>query len=210
MIKPQIPELPNVGDRAPAFSVETQKGRIDFPEYIAGHWCIFFAHPANFTSAWTMFSSFIALKERWFTERNTKLLALVNEPCHHDEWQDKVRRYIGIFLKAPIVEDPDYTISNIYGMASGRRQQPGFDRIIFIIDPEGVIRVVVNRPLPSIVGAVQELERELDRLQGKTVFPEIEKSKKIDLLEETNETPDHPTLLPTKPAYFPKGNIILN
>ena len=26
-----------------------------------------------------MFSSFIALKERWFTERNTKLLALVNE-----------------------------------------------------------------------------------------------------------------------------------
>lgn len=158
-----------------------------------------------------MFSSFITMKERWFTERNTKLLALINEPnCRTDDWQDKIRRYLGIYFKAPIVEDPDCAISNLYGMAVGRRQQAGCDRIIFIIDPEGVIRVVVNRPLPSIVGTMQELERELDRLQGiRREEDVIEIPKKIDLLE-TLETPDHPTILPTRPAYFSKKDIVLN
>ena len=63
------PTLPKIGDYAPQFEVQTPKGLVRFPEFSKGYWCIFFAHPANFTSAWRMYSNFLAMKERWLNER---------------------------------------------------------------------------------------------------------------------------------------------
>lgn len=202
--------LPQVGDRVPAFEVSTQRGVLHFPEYSAGCWCIFFAHPANFTSAWRLYSTFLALKERWFNARNTKLLALSNEPIRQNDWSDKVRRYIGIYLKAPVIEDLDFHIANRFGMASGRRKQAGFDRLAFIIDPEGIIRLILHNPLPSIEHAVLDLERELDRLQGK--MPESTTSNPALPPDVTNPTEqldasDKPR---RKPAYFRKNTLNLN
>ncbi|HLP96633.1 MAG TPA: redoxin domain-containing protein [Saprospiraceae bacterium] len=160
--------LPEVGDLAPVFEVDTEKGVLRFPEYCQGSWCIFFAHPANFTSAWTMFSAFLAMKERWLNERNTKVLALSNESLRqNNQWADKARRYIGIYLKAPVIEDLDFRIAKQFGLASGRRPQPGCDRLALIIDPQGIVRMIIHRPLPNIESALLEIEMELDRLQGK-------------------------------------------
>jgi peroxiredoxin 2/4 len=200
-------ELPQVGDLAPAFTIETQKGLLRFPEFSEGCWCIFFAHPANFTSAWWMYSTFLALKERWFNARNTKMLTLSNEPVRQNDWSDKVRRYIGIYLKAPVIEDLEFNIANQYGMASGRRKLPGFDRLAFIIDPEGVIRVIIHNPLPSIESAILELERELDRLQGKVIAASDPNDGKPVVLERPDAvTADYKP----RPAYFPKKKINLN
>jgi peroxiredoxin (alkyl hydroperoxide reductase subunit C) len=205
----QIPaHLPQVGDTAPDFTVHTAKGPVPLHEYCAGCWCIFFAHPANFTSAWTMYSTFLALKERWFNERNTKLLALVNEPVRQNDWSDKVRRYIGIYLKAPIIEDLDFSIANRFGMASGRRKLPGFDRLAFIIDPEGIIRLIIHNPLPSIETAIIELEINLDRLQGKVVpeAPACPGAHDLGPAEQPDATEDYKM----KPAYFGKRKVNLN
>ena len=202
--------LPNVGDPAPLFHTSTQKGELLFPEFSTGCWCVFFAHPANFTSAWTMYSSYLALKERWFTDRNTKLLALSNEPLRqNNDWHGKMSRYIGIYWKAPIVEDPDFTISNLYGMASGRRHLPGFDRLIFIIDPQGIIRMIIQRPLPSIENAIIDLERELDRLQGVYIEPALPVLEPHQL-PSISETPDVPRNSKPKPAYFSRKKLNLN
>ncbi|MFN0034147.1 MAG: redoxin domain-containing protein [Saprospiraceae bacterium] len=163
-------KLPQIGDFAPSFEVVTEKGIVRFPEYSEGCWCIFFAHPANFTSAWTMFSAFLAMKERWLNERNTKVLALANEPLRqNNHWADKARRFIGIYLKAPVIEDLDFHIAKLYGLASGRRPQLGCDRLALIIDPVGVVRLIIYRPLPNIESALLDIERELDRLQGNVV-----------------------------------------
>ncbi|MEZ4919331.1 MAG: redoxin domain-containing protein [Saprospiraceae bacterium] len=198
-------KLPQVGDAAPFFMVPTETGHISFPEYRDGCWCIFFAHPANFTSAWWMYSTFLALKERWFNARNTKMLTLSNEPVRQNGWSDKVRRYIGIYLKSPVIQDLDFEIAGIYGMASGRRPMNGFDRLAFIIDPEGIIRLIIKNPLPSIEGAILELEKELDRLQGNVqeveeVVP-VGKEEVPDVFDESFEL---------KPAYFPKHKLNLN
>jgi alkyl hydroperoxide reductase subunit AhpC len=198
--------LPKVGMYAPYFEAQTEKGLIQFPEYSQGCWCIIFAHPANFTSAWTMFSAFLALKERWLTERNTRIIAISNESIRQNNFSDKARRYLGIYLKAPVIEDLDFTIANVYGMASTRRPRPGCDRLAYVIDPEGRIRMIITRPLlPNIESALEEIEKKLDRLQRNLEDKEevqlalnVESHEQSDALEEVYKT---------KPAHFSRKKI---
>jgi Peroxiredoxin len=203
----QKDKLPQVGDPAPGFEVATEKGMVRFPEYSKGCWCIFFAHPANFTSAWTMFSAFLAMKERWLTEeRNTKVLALANETLRPDQnWADKARRFIGIYLKAPVIEDLDFRIAKLYGLASGRRPQPGCDRLALVIDPEGIVRLIIHRPLPNIESALLDIERELDRLQGKAVESDAQAQVSNIGVEEHSDAMGK--VYKPAPAYFPRKEL---
>jgi peroxiredoxin (alkyl hydroperoxide reductase subunit C) len=204
-----VPKLPDIGDYVPSFEVETEKGVLRFPDYSAGSWCIFFAHPANFTSAWTMFSAFLAMKERWLDERNTKVLALTNEPLRqNNQWADKARRYIGIYLKAPVIEDLDFSIAKKFGLASGRRPQPGCDRLALIIDPQGIVRMVIHRPLPNIENALMEIELELDRLQGNLTRQEEPPAEAPLHVAELSDAID--THYKTDPAYFARKKIFPN
>lgn len=200
-------KLPQVGDLAPAFEVATEKGIVRFPEYSQGCWCIFFAHPANFTSAWTMFSAFLAMKERWLIEeRNTKVLALANETLRSDQnWADKARRFIGIYLKAPVIEDLDFRIAKLYGLASGRRPQPGCDRLALIIDPEGIVRLIIHRPLPNIESALLDIERELNRLQGNVVEADTQMPVNNIAIEEHSDALGE--VYKPAPAYFPRKEL---
>lgn len=198
-------KLPQIGDLAPSFEVLTEKGLLRFPEYCEGCWCIFFAHPANFTSAWTMFSAFLAMKERWLNERNTKVLALSNESLRpNNQWADKARRFIGIYLKAPVIEDLDFHIAKLFGLASGRRPQAGCDRLALIIDPEGIVRMIIHRPLPNIESALLDIERELDRLQGKLDQQETEVLDPLAVVEKLDAVG---TLYKPDPAYFARKPI---
>ncbi len=198
-------KLPQIGDLAPSFEVQTEKGLLRFPEYSEGCWCIFFAHPANFTSAWTMFSAFLAMKERWLNERNTKVLALSNESLRqNNQWADKARRFIGIYLKAPVIEDLDFHIAKLYGLASGRRPQLGCDRLALIIDPEGIVRLIIHRPLPNIESALLDIERELDRLQGKVVKEETDQDDPLEVIEQLDATEK---FYKAEPAYFSRKKI---
>ncbi|MBL7804947.1 MAG: redoxin domain-containing protein [Saprospiraceae bacterium] len=207
--------LPGVGDPAPLFEVRTEKGMIRFPEYSQGCWTVFFAHPANFTTAWRMYSTLLALKESWFNARNTKLIALSNEPIRHNEWSDKVRRYIGIYLKAPVIEDLDFSIATLYGMASGRRRhQPGYDRLVYIIDPQGIIRLIIYNPLKNIEKDIADLEKQIKRLIGYE-GPELETADedqqvKETALESTERSDATINAYKPRPAYFKKDKINLN
>ncbi len=210
MLSNQTP-LPKVGDFAPEFEVLTPKGLVRFPEFSRGHWCIFFAHPANFTSAWRMYSNFLAMKERWLNERNTRLLVLANESIRQNDWSDIVRRYLGIFLKAPVIEDPEHRIANLYGMATGRRITPPTDRLLYIIDPQGVIQLILHRPLASIQTTIIDLERTLDRLQGKESAEAVVPSREdLEKRFASAEKSDLQAGYKRKPAYFQKDKINLN
>ncbi len=203
------PNLPQTGDPAPFFEFQTPQGPIVFPEYCRGFWCVFFAHPANFTSAWTMFSAFLAKKERWLNERNTKVLALSTEPMRLNDWSDKARRFIGIHLKAPVLEDLDFSVANLYGMASGRRPYPGCNRLAFIIDPEGIIRHIITRPLmPDIESALLEIEALFDRLQGNLAAGFGQQPlESVGSVEQSDATGKR---YKAKPAHFPKKKIFPN
>lgn len=201
----QNDNLPKEGDQAPQFEALTQRGLVSFPEYSRGHWCIIFAHPANFTSAWMMFNTFMVLKERWFNERNTKLIGLCSEPVRRDDWSDRVRRYIDIYLKAPLIEDPEFKIAKLFGLSAGRRINPESDRVAFIIDPEGVIRLIIKRPVASIEFAIRKLEMELNRLQGKILSTDLPDTSVMHTTEggQVDCTP----IEQLQPAYFDRDTI---
>ncbi|MEQ1747405.1 MAG: redoxin domain-containing protein [Saprospiraceae bacterium] len=202
-------QLPQVGDMAPPFEVLTEKGMVRFPEFSKGSWCVFFAHPANFTSAWRMYSNFLAMKERWLQERNAKLLALSNQSARQSDWTDVVRRYIGIFLKAPVIEDRDNRISALYGMSPSRRIVPPNHRLLYIIDPEGIIRLIVNRPLASIQTAMADLEAELDRLQ-RNLPQAVAVPNRLEQMIAVPEGADVQAGKKPKPAYFRSNKFALN
>lgn len=207
-MQPVNPPLPDIGDPAPQFEVETQKGLVRFPEFSRGYWCVFFAHPANFTSAWRMYSNFLSMKERWLHERNTKLLVIANEAVRQNDWSDIVKRYLGIFLKAPVIEDRDHQIAALYGLATGRKISPPNDRLLYIIDPEGIVRLILHRPLASIHTVIADLERALDRMQGKHV-QEDQPAIPQQLLDTVEQLDKRDGLKP-RPAYFPRTKINLN
>ncbi len=201
-------KLPEIGDHAPAFEVQTDKGLVRFPEYSNGCWCVFFAHPANFTSCWAMFSAFLGKKERWLNDRNTKVLALCNEEIpSENEWSEKTRRFIGIYMNAPVVEDLDFRIARMYGLASGRRPQPGLERLALIIDPEGIIRMIINRPLPNIVESLDILALELDRLQGLSPAKNMTISFRPEAYDQTDLADG---TFVARPAHFSKKTFGIN
>jgi alkyl hydroperoxide reductase subunit AhpC len=197
-------KLPKEGDRAPHFLAETQRGLVSFPEYAHGQWSILFAHPANFTSAWMMFNTFMVLKERWFDDRNTKLIGVSCEPLKQDDWSDKVRRYIDIYLKAPLIEDPNHEVARLYGLSVGRRIQSVHNRVAFIIDPEGVIRLIIERPIEGIEVTIRKLEFELNRLQGKL---DISQTTNQVLLQTEGGLADNTPMEQLRPVYFDRDSV---
>ncbi len=205
--------LPQIGDAAPAFEAMTNKGLVAFPGYFGeGTWTIFFSHPANFTGAWVMYSTFLALKEKYFTDRNCKLLGLYSQPNVPDAegtWAEKARRYLGIYLKAPVVDDIDLKIAAVYGMVIGRLRLPGHDRVAYIIDPGGTIRGIISGPftLQSVVG---DLEKAINKLQGinEPEAQPIDPKTLLDLQEKADRADDG--FYKSKPAYFPKKELGVN
>ena len=105
-----------------------------------------------------------------------------------------------------IIEDLDFSIAHRFGMASVRRKTPGHDRLAFIIDPDGIIRVIIRVPLPSIEHAIVDLQIELDRLQGN---PDVYAEAPCLQPLETNEQLDVISLegYKPKPAYFKKKTV---
>ncbi len=170
------------------------------------------AHPANFTTSWWMYSTFLALKERWFNARSTKLLTVSIEPVRQTDWSDKVRRYMGIYMKSPVIEDLNCAISDQYGLDAYERRYPDFNRLAYIIDPEGVIRMIVHNPLPSIEAALTEVERALDILQGKQLQEELLPANAGDLpqIPEQPDITEEEEDYKLKPAYFGKNKTNLN
>jgi peroxiredoxin 2/4 len=207
------PNLPQIGQKAPEFVATTTKGSINFPtEFGDGNWTIFFAHPANFTGAWVMYSTFLALKEKYFNDRNCKLLGLCTEqlaPDSEGTWAEKVKRYVGIYLKSPVVEDKNRQIAKLYGMVSGRINTNGHDRVAFVIDANGIIRGIISGPF-TLQSVVSDLEKTFNRLQG-LALPEIAPPDPR-FLQEMQEKPDGQPTIPyrSKPAHFPKKELGVN
>ena len=148
------------------------------------------------------------------SERNAKLIALSSESLRpSNAWSDKARRYLGIYLKTPVIEDLDFRISNLYGIASGRRPVQAFDRLAFIIDPAGIIRMIINRPLHNIESAILHIQQEFDQLQRNSLAGRVD-ANMDDLVREpipeVSDLPVPPNVWTMKPAYFRRNRLILN
>ncbi len=162
-------QMPLIGDYAPEFTATTTNGEINFPEDYEGKWVVLFSHPSDFTPVCTTeFITFAHMQEE-FDALNTALVGLSIDSVHsHIAWLRNIENiewkdYKDTKVKFPVIADLGMEVANKYGML-----QDGNDtatiRAVFIIDPEGIIRLIMY--YPAAVGRnFDEIKRAVIALQ---------------------------------------------
>lgn len=163
-----IHPMPRIGDKAPDFTAVTTTGTLTFSEYNKGSWVILFSHPADFTPVCTTEMSGFAKEMDFFTAHNTKLMGLSIDSIHaHIAWVNAVYEKTGVLFEFPIIADLDMKVAKLYGMLQPGESETAAVRAVFIIDPEGIIRLIMYYPL-NIGRNMDEIKRALLALQTAT------------------------------------------
>jgi peroxiredoxin (alkyl hydroperoxide reductase subunit C) len=160
-----INTMPRIGDIAPDFEAVTTIGDLKFSEYNKGSWVLFFSHPADFTPVCTTELSGFALEKDFFAAHNTKLMGLSIDSIHsHIAWVNAVQEKTGVLFEFPIVADINMSVAKLYGMLQPGESETAAVRAIFIIDPEGKVRLIMYYPL-NVGRNMDEIKRTLLALQ---------------------------------------------
>lgn len=160
-----------LGDEAPNFTAETTEGTIDFHQWKAGKWAVFFSHPADYTPVCTTELGRTAKLKDAFEQRGVKAIAVSVDPIEdHRGWAPDIGDVGGTDLNFPIVADPDRTVSELYDMIHPGAGDTSTVRAVFIIDPANKVRLTLTYP-KSVGRNFDEILRVIDALQLTDAFP---------------------------------------
>lgn len=153
-----------IGQKAPEFTAETTYGNKTLKDY-KGKWLVFLSHPSDFTPVCTTEMIGLSKAYQYFKKINTELLGLsIDSNASHLAWMNDIYRRTGIVLPFPIVADRSGEIARLYGMISKDVSNTKTVRDVIIIDPKGIIRIILTYPLnvgrniAEIIRAVQALQ----------------------------------------------------
>ena len=153
-----------IGMKAPDFDAQTTMGNISLSNYL-GKWVILFSHPGDFTPVCTTEMIAFANANTYFTQMNACLLGLsVDSNPSHLAWAYDIYLRTGIKIPFPIIADRNGQIARKYGMISSDISNTETVRNVYIIDPEGIIRLILIYPL-NIGRYIPEILRALEALQ---------------------------------------------
>jgi len=167
VIKPKKEEkmgMPMLGDLFPEIEVQTTHGPMKLPEDLKGKWTVLFSHPADFTPVCTTeFVSFQKHKSE-FDAINTQLIGLsIDQVFSHIKWIEWIKEKLDVKIEFPIIAATD-TLAMELGMVHPKKGTNTV-RAVFIIDPEGVVRLIlyypqeIGRSIPEILRAVKALQK---------------------------------------------------
>ena len=163
-----------IGDTAPDFEAETTEGKIRFHDWIGDSWAVLFSHPRDFTPVCTTELGYMAAIEPEFARRGVKIIGLSVDPLdNHEKWAEDIRETQGHAPNYPLIGDPDFTVSKLYGMlpedTSGdpTSRTPADNqtvRNVFVIGPDKKIKLVLIYPMTTGRN-FDEVLRVIDSLQ---------------------------------------------
>ncbi|MCB8839915.1 peroxiredoxin [Aurantimonas sp. VKM B-3413] len=160
--KPQ--HQPRIGDVAPDFSCRSTKGEVRLSDH-RGRWLVFFSHPADFTPVCT--SEFVAFAKaaETFDAIGCDLLGLsVDSLFSHLAWVRAIEERFALKVPFPVGEDPSMAIAKAFGMLDAAAGTSATVRGLFIIDPQGIVRMSSFYPM-STGRSVAEILRTVRALQ---------------------------------------------
>ena len=154
-----------IGMQAPDFEAESTYGKISLNNY-RGKWLIFFSHPGDFTPVCTTEMIAFANFNHYFTERNACLLGLsIDSNASHLAWVYDIYKKTGIKIPFPIIADRSGAIARKYGMIANDINNTATVRNVYIINPEGTIRLILVYPM-DVGRCIPEILRVLEALQA--------------------------------------------
>lgn len=154
-----------LGDTAPNFISETNKGSIDFYEYLGDSWGVLFSHPADFTPVCTTELGKTAALQSEFSKRNVKAIAIsVDDVDSHKSWINDINETQNVNVDFPIIADSDKKVAHLYGMIHPNASETATVRSLFVIDPHKKVRLTITYPA-STGRNFNEIIRVIDSLQ---------------------------------------------
>ncbi len=188
-----VHRMPLIGDPAPAFTAKTTQGDIRFPDDYKGKWVILFSHPADFTPVCTTeFMTFASMMNE-FKAMNTELIGLsVDSLYAHIAWLRKIKEleYKGmknVEVTFPLIEDIRMDVANKFGMIQPGQSSTQAVRAVFVIDPKGIIRLILYYPLST--------GRNFDEIRR--VIQALQKADKDGVATPADWRPGDDTIVPT-------------
>ncbi|MDR0625731.1 MAG: peroxiredoxin [Bifidobacteriaceae bacterium] len=146
------------GDPAPAFTVDTDKGKPLSLADLAGHKVILYAYPAAFTPGCSLEAQDFRDAFKWFDQAGYTILGLSPDPVDKNaSFAQKMK------LPFTLLSDPDHAVLESYGAWGEReafgRTTVGVIRSTFVIGGDGRIEVAEYRV--KAAGHVERLAAEL-------------------------------------------------
>lgn len=160
----QVNKFPLIGEKMPELTVQTTHGVKNIPGDYKGKWIVLFSHPADFTPVCT--TEFVAFAKRndEFKKLNAELIGLsVDQVFSHIKWTQWIKETLNVEIPFPIIADPLGTVAMNMGMIHPKKGSET-TRAVFIIDNEGVIRIILFYP-QEIGRNIDEILRSLKALQ---------------------------------------------
>ena len=148
--------MPLLGDKLPSLIVKTTHGVKHVPEDYKGRWLVLFSHPADFSPVCT--TEFVSFQKHYddFRAINCELLGLsIDQVQSHIKWTEFMDDKLHTKIEFPVIADDMGKVAEKLGMI-----HPGKGtntvRAVFVIDPNGVLRLVIYYP--------QEIGRNMDEI----------------------------------------------
>ena len=158
--------IPLLGDKFPEMDVQTTHGMMKLPNDAnekGKWWFILFSHPADFTPVCTTEFHAFAVRNEKFQELNTRLIGLsIDQVFAHIKWEEWIKDNLKVEIPFPIIAD-DGTVGKKLGMIHPGKGSNTV-RAVFIVDPEGKIRLIlyypqeIGRNMEEILRAVKALQ----------------------------------------------------
>ena len=154
-----------LGDVAPDFTAQTTEGTIKFHEWLGNSWGVLFSHPADFTPVCTTELGEVAKLRSEFDKRDVKVMAISADPLEsHTKWIGDINETQNTVVNYPLIADPEFKISNLYGMVHPAVTDKFTVRSVFIIGPDKKIKLMITYPA-SPGRNFDEILRVIDSLQ---------------------------------------------
>jgi thioredoxin-dependent peroxiredoxin len=148
-----------LGDTAPDFEAETTEGPIRFHDWIGDSWAVLFSHPRDFTPVCTTELGYMARIKPDFDRRNVKIIGLSVDPLdNHEKWAADIEETQGAAPNYPMIGDPDFKVSKLYGMlpadvggdpTARTPAQNQTVRNVFVIGPDKTIKLILVYPMTT-------------------------------------------------------------
>jgi alkyl hydroperoxide reductase subunit AhpC len=163
-----------INDEAPDFEADTTEGRIRFHDWIGDSWAVLFSHPKDFTPVCTTELGYMAKIKPEFDRRNVKIIGLSVDPTdRHGDWARDIEETQGHAPNYPIIGDPEFKVSKLYGMLPAEvsgdplARTPADNqtvRNVFVIGPDRKIKLILVYPMTTGRN-FDEVLRVIDSLQ---------------------------------------------
>jgi peroxiredoxin len=154
----------HLGDQVPDFDTQTTLGKINFYNWLDGKWAVLFSHPKAFTPVCTTELGVLALLNKDFSQRNTKVIALsIDNEESQKNWVKDINEKQNSQITFPIISDEKGLVGELFGMI-----RPGDKdlnvRSVYIISPDKKVKLILT--YPATTGRnFNEILRVLDSLQ---------------------------------------------